>query len=123
MKDLLSKFLSRKFVAALALFIVSALAVFNVDSEIVKTIASVGTILAPMFYILVEGYLDGKSIKLGAVVPTMATAVANLIQVYEDNYGENDISNFVQDLAALFSKYSVEQVASGEVVVESTEVK
>ena len=105
MKEFASKLLSRKFLASLAAFIISALMAFYGEQEWVRIIATVGAIIAPLVYVGVEGWLDGKAIFTFEHIPTVSRAVRDLVEVYEAEKGENDISNFIEDLATLVERH------------------
>ena len=104
--ELLKKFASRKFIMALASFGMSiAAVVWGQDNQWVQLVGAAGAVLAPVVYILAEAWIDGKNINTTEFVPTIATAVNDLVQIYENRYGENEISNFMQDLTALVNHH------------------
>lgn len=104
--ELLKKFASRKFIMAAASFAFSVAAIiWGQDNPWVQLAGAVGAIIAPVVYMLVEAWVDGKAIGAQEYVPTVANAVDELIQVYEDRYGENNITNFMQDLSHLVENH------------------
>ena len=120
MKEFARKFLSRKFLASLAAFVISALIAFYGEQEWIRIIATIGAIVSPLVYIGVEGWLDGKAIFTFEHIPTVSRAVRDLVEVYESEKGENDISNFIEDLATLVEKHFavIEEVDEGEIIDE-----
>jgi hypothetical protein len=110
MKEFARKFLSRKFLASLSAFIVSALLAFYGEQEWIRLVATLGVIVSPLVYVFIEGWLDGKAIFTFEHIPTVSRAIRDLVEVYEDKKGENDISKFIEDLAILVENH----FASGE---------
>ena len=109
--EFMKKFASRKFLMASASFAMSVAAiVFGEGNEAVQLAGSIGAVVSPVVYMLVEAWVDGKALKLNEYVPTVSTAVYDLVQVYEDKYGETGISNLVQDLAVVIKKNFDEEV-------------
>lgn len=107
--ELLKKFASRKFIAAAASFAFSIAAIiWGQDNQWVQIVGAVGVIIAPVVYMLVEAWVDGKSVSAQQYVPTVADAVYDLVQVYEDKYGETGVTNFMQDLSDLVKNHFTE---------------
>jgi len=66
MSDFVKKLTSRKFLVAVGAFIVGLCGVFKPDSEvqaaaIVEQVTEGILLLAPVIYIVVEGYVDGQN--------------------------------------------------------------
>ena len=104
MNEIIRKFTSRKFIAAAATFIGALLVALNVEEGTIQLIAVIATVIAPLFYIAVEGYLDGKNIGT-EYIPTIATTLHDLIDVYEMEKGETGMTNFLQDIAKLVAAH------------------
>lgn len=98
----------------------SALLAVYGEQEWIRIVASVGVILSPLVYVGVEGWLDGKAIFTFEHIPTVSRAVRDLVEVYEAEKGENDISNFIEDLATLVEKHFsvIDEVDEEEIVDE-----
>lgn len=104
--ELLKKFASRKFIAAAASFAFSIAAIiWGADNQWLQIIGAIGMIVAPVVYMFVEAWIDGKSVAAQEYVPTVSTAVYDLVQVYENKYGESGITNFIQDLSILVKSH------------------
>lgn len=102
MNEIIRKFTSRKFIAAAATFVGALLVALNVEEGTIQLIATIATIVAPLFYIAVEGYLDGKNIGTN-YIPTLADTIHDLIDVYEMEKGETGLTNFLQDIAKVIA--------------------
>ena len=97
--EILKKFASRKFIAAAATFAMSIAAVlFGEGSEFVQIAGAIGSIVAPVIYMLAEAWVDGKAVMLQAQVPTLADTLYDLIDVYESKYGASKASDLIQAL-------------------------
>jgi len=104
--EVLKKFTSRKFLIQLGGLIFSILAIlYGENNESVMIIGQIGVIVFPLAYIVVETYLDGKALSLKQTVPTFARTINDLVQLYEEKYGEDGITNFIQDFMALLKRH------------------
>jgi len=113
------KFLSRKFLIQLGGLIFSILAIiYGENNEALQVVGQIGVIVFPLAYVIIEAILDGRAMNVVEHVPSFATTIHDLVQLYEDRYGENGISNFIQDFMALLKRHFAEEDIKGPEVTE-----
>ena len=110
MEEFLKKYLSRKFIAFVVTFILGVLAMVFNDAEWVQLAGLAFAAMSAAIYMFVEAWVDGKAVAPDVYVPTVATAVYDLVQLYEDKYGENAATNFIQDLSILVGHHFTSEV-------------
>ena len=97
--EILKKFASRKFIAAAATFAMSIAAVLlGEGSDFVQMAGAIGAIVAPVVYMLVEAWVDGKAVSVVEQAPSFAVALYDLIDVFELKYGASKASDLAQAL-------------------------
>lgn len=113
------KFLSRKFLIQLGGFIFSVLAVlYGEDNEALLMVGQIGVIVFPLSFAIIEAILDGRAMNVVEHVPSFARTIHDLVQLYENRYGENGVSNFIQDFMGLLRRHFEEEDVDGPEVTE-----
>lgn len=113
------KFLSRKFLIQLGGFVFSVLAVlYGEDNEALLMVGQIGVIVFPLSFAIIEAILDGRAMNIVDHVPLFVRTIHDLVQLYENRYGENGVSNFIQDFMGLLRRHFEEEDMDGPEVTE-----